>query len=148
MMSEDRLWVGTGGGRVLVFNYATNVPDTEEAIHNLAKHKMANSETTPTTKSPDGGGLLTNVVAGGKETPGTPEEEKWVNVGDPGSTPSAPSYYEKRRRRTQFGRTLRNKIHKQHKKKDVPDIYHLEFLYCSEVIAAANDSVRVLVAFR
>ena len=156
MMAGDKLWLGTGGGRVLVFTYATNVPDTEEAIRNLVKHKkMADSETTPTAKSPDGGGLLTNVSVEGKEAGATPEEEKWVNISDPNSTPSPalspdsaiPSHYDKRRR-NQFGRTLRNKVHKHYKRQDCPDIYHLEFVLCSDIITSDNDSVRVLVAFR
>lgn len=158
MMAGDKLWLGTGGGRVLIFAYATNVPDTEEAICNLVKHKkMADSETTPTAKSPDGGGLLTNVSVEGDEE--TAAAEEWVNISSTNPTPSPtpsptlrpnaalPSHYDIRRR-TQFGRTLRNKVQRQYKRQDCPDIYHLEFLYCSDVITAENDSVRVLVAFR
>lgn len=158
MMACDRMWVGTGGGRVLIFTYAPNVPDTQEAIHSLARGRVAESETTPTSEAGGGGGLLTDVVeSAAKEGPFTPEEEKWVDIEGPtprspahtvpGPTPSPRQY--KHRRRTQFGKTLRKKIyHKSHKRKDVPDIYRLELLHCSDVITATNDPVRVLVPCR
>lgn len=141
MTSGDQLWVGTGGGRVLVLTYAQNVPDTREAIRSLVKQKSLSTEATPTSQSTDrtSGGLL-NTSTDGTAGAETPEEEKWVDIqGSP-----TPSHYQKRRK-TQFGKTLRNKSHKHYRRKGVPDIYRLQFLTCGQMI---SDSVRVLLPFR
>ena len=128
-----------------------NIADTKEAIHSLAKHKkIADTETTPSSNPADSGGLLTSVVVGGAKDAATspPDDEKWVDIAEEISAHKVPGYYYQKRRRTQFGKTLRNKSHKHHKRKDLPDIYRLDFLTCSSVIPSANDSVRVLVSCR
>ena len=165
MMSGDKLWVGTGGGRVLVLTYAPNVSDTGEAIRVLVKRKEAiEAEMTASSRSQDSGGILTTLTDTQESaTPPapTPDEEKWVHVENgegvspttsvtSATSPGAqlPGAYRKRRR-TQFGKTLRNKGLKQHKRKgSVEDVYQLRFLSCSNVVTAANDSVRVLIPVR
>ncbi len=153
MLLGDKLWVGTGGGRVLILSYAPNVPDVEESIRVLAKHKSASdAEITASTRSVDAGGLLTPTADTDQSAPPsatTPDNEKWVHLEGEGSShspaPSGRTYYQKRRR-TQFGKTLRNKTQKQKQSQD--DIYALSFLSCSDVVTAANESVRVLIPLR
>ena len=154
MMDDSKLWVGTGGGRVLVFTYAPNVADAQEAIRSLATQKRQaldrETSTSPPPNSGDGRGLLSSVVVVSGAAPAhTPDQEKWVeiNMKDHASSSSpAPDRYKKRR--TQFGKTLRNKNYHKQKRRDLPDVYHLKFLHCSDVITADNDSVRVILPFR
>ena len=141
MIDEDKVWVGTGGGRVFIFSYSLNVPNMEEAIHNLISSRTATTESKTTPSSSDGG-LLVTVSTERKESTEIPEEEQWVEVEDKKS--SLPSHYEKRRK-TAFGKTLRNKSKQLNRCQDLPDVYQLKMEFCSDIITAPNDSVRVLL---
>ena len=150
MMSGDKLWVGTGGGRVLILTFAPNVPDVSEALCVLVKRKMAvDAEITASPRSVDSKALLapTTDTKPPDSTPQTPEQEKWVHVEEGGSSPT-PTHY-KNRRHTLFGKALRNKSQKTLRVKDSQDdIYSLQFLACSDVVTAANDPVRILIPLR
>ena len=143
-ISADQLWVGTGGGHVLAFACRQNVSNPSDIIRKLAKQKAVATEATPSSKNTDGGGLLSTSRKAAAETP---DEEKWVDVGGLGSESSTPTHYQKRRK-TQFGKTLRNRSHKNHQVQGLPDVYSLQFLTAGRMITAATDSVRVLLPFR
>ena len=144
MTSGDQVWLGTGGGRVLVFSYALNVPNLGEAIEKLTRQKASATEATPTS---DGGGLLSTDQKGTAETP---EGDKWVEVSEESHTPvsTSPSSRYARRRKTQFGKTLRNRSHKGHQRVGVPDVYRLKYCVCGDMISGASDSVRVLLPYK
>lgn len=152
MLQQGQLWVGTGGGRVLVFSYDHDpVLNMSEAIQALVSRRKDTKEgDTPSLESMDGGLLCSTVVVRSKEEgePKALQEEGWVNLEVRGPVSvDVPEKY-KRRRKTQFGKTLRNKSYKRSKSKELPDIYNLKLETCSDTITAPNESVRVLLPLR
>ena len=133
--------MGTGGGRVAIFSCLPNVENTEEMILKLLKRiKASKEETTPTTEHSNGG-LLSQEVENKKS------DERQAALDNGTSDSPIPSHYQ-RRRKTQFGKTLRNKTVKDRPRELLPDVYRLEYEHCSHVVTASNESVRVMLSVR
>ena len=145
---DGKLWVGSGGGCVYIFSYKQNVEDRKEAVSILLNRKRASErETTPTPAGNDGG-LLTSVVLDQKEPENLALDEERSDRVDVNRKYTPSSDKEARfRRKTQFGKTLRNKSLKN-RTKDQPDIYRLQLECNSPVITAPNEPVRVLLPLR
>lgn len=132
------MWVGTGGGRVLLFSCQQN-PDVamETALQILVRKRKEIRETSLQNLDSQDGGLLGGNSEVGKHKEGTGSGR--------GAEVDSTSRFHKRQK-TRFGRTLRNnKIYKHSKSQGQPDIYTLTLHKCSDEMTAPNDSVRILL---
>ena len=147
--------MGTGGGHILIFSYdhdaVINIKEATQAL--VRRRKCTKGEDIQNLDSLDGG-LLSSTAYGRKDDGDTGMESPqggWVVLeGKEKSESDKDTQGEEfmRRRKTQFGRTLRNKSYKRRKSMDLPDIYSLKLQSCSDPLAALNESVRVLLPVR
>ena len=143
MLWQDHLWVGTGGGRVLIFSYRQNPEVTmETALKVLVQKRKEVRETSLQNLESQEGGLLGNSMTTKVKDSGV--ESKRRGTESESKKEAAEPFH--KRQKTRFGRTLRNnKALKQSKSKEQPDLYSLTLEKCSDHLTGPNDSVRILL---
>ena len=146
MLCQGRLWVGTGGGRVLIFSYEHNPEvDMDAALDALVhRRKEIREKTLQNLESMEGGLLGSTVVGKAKE--GVESKNESLVTEKREAKESILEPYQRRQKKNRFGRTLRNnRMHKQSKCKEQPDIFTLTLDNCSSTLTGPNDSVRILL---
>ena len=129
MVADDRLWVGTGSGAVLIFTVSRIIAETEAVIEKLARDTDYLS--VPLEGSGDTiHGLVTTELAAGDPQDGSRASEQAEKRG----------YFHNRR--TAFGRTLRGPSTKKAEKS--PAIFQLEFENSYQL--AESEPVRILLS--
>ena len=145
MMEQDGyLWLGTGNGNVHIFSSAASVSNPLMKIRHLAKHNnLARTESEEVGQKDTG--LIGEVAI---------EEVAEVSIEKSGGEDSSPidvrvtkSHYE-HRRKTAFGRTIRQHSGRQRGVHNRPSIYKLIFQSSRELLSSKNESVRVLLSLR
>ncbi len=151
MTSSDHVWVGTGSGNVHIFSVESNVLNPAATILQLAQRQSRELAVAHggVRRAVNTGGLLTG-EAGTEEGEGEREDEERQATAAERRYKTRNQYYDKRRK-TQFGRTLRREKRSENsteKAKKEPAVYKLVHQASNQLVQTKNEAVRVILPLR